>query len=391
MDQEVYQLLCDCEAYEDAKTWNTFRRKNRKKHIDLCHAYLSEKTFKQFNFKGIDFTGADLSQSTFEECAMEKCHFEDIRAFGIKFIASSLVSSSFYKVSFSTAKFIDTDLRYVNFAEARLHQSLVEKCQCMDSLFQQSSIKGTDFIESNFSHSDFTGAEILSTVLNSSNFMASIVSGDTIFWNCYYDKKTDFTGVGLAGCRIEPSLLSSFQCNIRRIWWSNWYEEKKKSRIQMPKAEEHKSLSSFLNSFMMFVRSLVKHIINGVVKLFWWTTDYGSSTIRLLSVFVGITLFFAGLYLLLPHVTNDVLLNESEISLLSISRAIYFAVIIMTSVGFGDISAAETSILGHVVMLVQALIGYILLGAFLVRIGILFQGEFPVSQTKDRPKDDRNI
>merc|ERR1711879_364183 len=132
-------------------------------------------------------------------------------------------------------------------------------------------------------------------------------------------------------------------------------------------------------------------IVNGIVKSFWWITDYGSSTIRLLMVFSGITLIFAALYLWVPELTNDPVLNTYPFSLITLVRALYFAVITMTSVGFGDIVASPTAVWGHLVMMLQSLLGYILLGAFLVRIGILFQGEFPVSQIRERPKDDRNL
>jgi len=391
MEQEVYNLLCECADAGDAQAWNTYRRKNRKKQIDLSNAYLSEKHFKQFNFKGVDFTGADISQSTFEKCAMEKCHFEDIRGFGVKFVASSLVSSSFYQVSFSTAVFLDCDIRYVNFVEAKIHQSRFEACKCENSLFHRTSIRGTDIKYSDLSHSDFTGAEILSTVLNGSDFIACIVSGDTLIWNCYYDKGTNFTGVGLSGCRIEPSLLSSFQCNIRRIWWSKWYEEKKaKNKPALP-ADDEVRQSFLINRILTATHNLGKYLVNGIVKLFWWITDYGSSTVRLLMVFTGITLTFAMLYLWVPELTNDPILHTRPLSALTVIRALYFAVIIMTSVGFGDIVASPTLIWGHLVMMMQSLLGYILLGAFLVRIGILFQGEFPVSQTRERPIDDKNL
>jgi hypothetical protein len=56
----------------------------------------------------------------------------------------------------------------------------------------------------------------------------------------------------------------------------------------------------------------------------------------------------------------------------------------MTGLGFGEINANPTSYIGHIVILVQSLMGYILLGAFLVRIGILFQGEFPVSSIRKK-------
>lgn len=49
----------------------------------------------------------------------------------------------------------------------------------------------------------------------------------------------------------------------------------------------------------------------------------------------------------------------------------------MTSVGFGDIYANGTSVFSYLIISIQILIGYVMLGALLVRLGILFQGGLP--------------
>ncbi|HOO28264.1 MAG TPA: ion channel, partial [Lachnospiraceae bacterium] len=134
-------------------------------------------------------------------------------------------------------------------------------------------------------------------------------------------------------------------------------------------------------------KGLIDLIMDFVVRFFWWITDYGSSTIRLISVFLIATLGFAVVYALNPQVTNDIVLNESSNPLLVFIRALYFSVIIMTGLGLGEINAYEASYIGHIIILIQSLSGYILLGAFLVRIGILFQGEFPVAAVRKKEGD----
>jgi hypothetical protein len=54
-------------------------------------------------------------------------------------------------------------------------------------------------------------------------------------------------------------------------------------------------------------------------------------------------------------------------------RAFYFSVVTMTTLGFGDIPANPLSWEGHVLVMIQVFLGYILLAAFVTRMAILFQ------------------
>jgi hypothetical protein len=54
-------------------------------------------------------------------------------------------------------------------------------------------------------------------------------------------------------------------------------------------------------------------------------------------------------------------------------RALYFSVVTMTTLGFGDLHAAPQSIAGHGLLTFQVLLGYVILGALVTRFSILFQ------------------
>lgn len=381
----VYEFLEKCVNDKNSGEWNTYRRKNRKLEISLNGLKFQKWDVDSFNFKGITFQGADFSESTFSNCMFDQCRMDELQAFGVTFTNCSFVSTNLQNGNYVTSVFRDCDMRYADFSKGRIHQSKMESCKAENGFFKNMSIYDTSLGGSVFANADFSSTEIRNVDIYGSNFTAITVDGATVIWDCYYDRDTNFTGVGLNSCRVEPVLMSSFQCNIRRIWWKDWYADKLDTT--------HEYFKEFVNHPLKRLgRMLVGigfFIMTWVVKLFWWITDYGSSTIRLILVFIATATFFATMYTVFPHITNDAILNYSNDHLLVFSRSVYFSVIIMTGLGFGEIAASSTIFMGHIIILIQSLIGYILLGAFLVRIGILFQGEFPVAPVRKRKDPNR--
>jgi voltage-gated potassium channel Kch len=61
-------------------------------------------------------------------------------------------------------------------------------------------------------------------------------------------------------------------------------------------------------------------------------------------------------------------------------HALYFSVVTMTTLGFGDVHANPASPAGQVLLMLQVLLGYVLLAALVVRLGILFTSEGPAGE-----------
>lgn len=381
-NEDLVDLLKETGKFGDFVKWNDFRKKNRKLTLVFEQEDFSHLNFDKFNFQKITFKNCDLQGSIFSKTSLNNSNLEESNLFGSFFKECFLVSSNLSKCVFSTSNFEDCDMRFVNFKESQVHQAHFERCRMMNSIFLDASINDSNILACDLSTSDFRGCEVLKTDLSATNFTASYVDGKTIFWDCFYDIETNFTGVGLTSCRIEPVLSSSFSCNIRRFWWKEWY---KKNKI-FSKQYLNSFLKNPISNFFDFFNFLSKRIMTFVVKMFWWITDYGSSTIRLLTVFAIITFAFTLIYINVPEMTSDEILNNSNDINLVFFRGLYFSIIVMTSVGFGDINAFSQSAISHFIISAQALSGFILLGAFLVRIGILFQGEFPVSSERKRER-----
>ncbi|HEG44493.1 MAG TPA: hypothetical protein ENH94_10645 [Phycisphaerales bacterium] len=76
-------------------------------------------------------------------------------------------------------------------------------------------------------------------------------------------------------------------------------------------------------------------------------SDYGISTKRLMGWFFGLALAFACVYWLWPRF---VMVNGGDDTIRNFVHALYFSVVTMTTLGFGDIAANPDSWVGQVVL-----------------------------------------
>ena len=114
---------------------------------------------------------------------------------------------------------------------------------------------------------------------------------------------------------------------------------------------------------------LLKHL---TVLPFWWVSDYGRSTVRIIVIFFVLAVLFAGIYYCFP----DCLTVRGE-KLTSFLHAIYFSIVTMTTLGFGDIYANPKSPAGQILLIFHVLLGYILLAVLVTRLAVLFTADGP--------------
>jgi len=123
-----------------------------------------------------------------------------------------------------------------------------------------------------------------------------------------------------------------------------------------------------------------------LVRWFWWISDYGISTGRLVGVFLILALGFAAVYSSAASLCPPGIISNLEVQphlplwhyfILLTLRPVYFSVVTMTTLGFGDMHANPVSILGHVLLTLQVLSGYVLLGALVTRFAVLFTAGGP--------------
>ena len=231
-----------------------------------------------------------------------------------------------------------TKLQGANLENAKLQGAELHRIKLQGANLQFANLQGATFFEANLQ-----GANLHFAKLQGAKFMGAIVNGSTNFLGCEIDENTDFSETALENTRIESGTKYRLKYNIRRMKWKDWY---KKHRFrQWP------------------------------VKLFWSISNYGISTLRITIWFFILAIAFALVYYFVPGLIKDLHGTGNWYS--DLVRACYFSVVTMTTLGFGDMFANKQSMTGHILLMVQVIWGYVLLGALVTRLAVLFTSDGP--------------
>jgi len=249
----------------------------------------------------------------------------------------------------------EADLRYAHMEGADLGIANLKGAELWDAHLEGARLYATHLEGADLRNAHLEGTNLDSVHLEGANFTASVVDGSTLFWHCKVDRKTDFRGVGLDACRIDEGTKYLLEYNKRRLNWEDWY-----------KGESGK----------LWVWKMRRLLISPV-RLFWFLSDYGRSTIRILLVFLALAIIFAVAYWAKP---DCVMINGQVGGFHNFLHSLYFSVITMTAPGFGDIAANPQSSFGQLLVMLQFFCGYFLLGAIVTRLAILFTAGGPAGR-----------
>ena len=256
---------------------------------------------------------------------------------------------------------------------------LLEGADLIGAHLEGANLKGVHLKGAFLKSAHLKGAKLHTADLRSTRAHAAHVDASTLITDCNIDRKTDFSLVGLDSARIDPGLKGLLEYNIRRKAWEKWYWEG--CDLRSPET---------VPPWQRYPRQLV--------RLFWWASDYGRSTKRVIYSFFILSVLFAALYVALacvapPGPVLNLLTSEvprgTEAVIVPVPgwlvpfRALYFSIVTMTTLGFGDMYAHPESLVGHVLLTIQVILGYVLLGALVTRLNILFTTGGPTPRFAD--------
>jgi len=310
-DPKQLALLKKCSEKKDMTEWNNWRKDHPDEEIWLQRAFLQNAFLEEAGLWRAHLEGANLWLADLKRASLGGAHLE----------GADLKIGSLENVCLNCAHLEQANLAYAH-------------------------IEGAEFTEGH---------------LDGAVFIASVVDGSTLFWGCSVDRKTDFRGVGLEGCRIDEGTKYLLEYNKRRLNWEDWYiGQSEKKWVQK-----------------------MRQFLTCLVRLFWCMSDYGRSTIRILVVFFALAIVFAVAYWAKP---DCVMVNGQVGGLRNFLHALYFSFVTMTTLGFGDIAANPQSSCGQVLLMVQVFCGYFLLGAIVTRLSILFTAGGPAGRFSKKGK-----
>ncbi|MBA7486763.1 hypothetical protein ES707_22324 [subsurface metagenome] len=385
--QQEYDLLKSCSDKKDVTEWNEWREKNPKEAIwlqgaDFCNSYLEGARLEHAHLEGANLAGANL-----QDCTLILAHIEGANLGKVHLERANLACAKL-----QGAFLFEANLVGANFDMANLQSANLQGANLEGAFIPLANLKGADLIRANLQDAQLVGANLQGAILREANleganFETAVVDGETLIWNCKvnrYSKNkhfTNFEGVGLGSVRINPGTKQLLEYNIRRKSWEEWYKGKSKNKCA----------------------TKMRWFATIPIRWFWSISDYGRSTGQIILWFFMLAISFATIYFVwgaidyyLREVTNEPgivkklfigiqtkgAMSEVYYSLMIYFRAVYFSVVTMTTLGFGDMYANETRWgcewwFGHLLLILQVIMGYVLLGALVTRFSILFKAGGP--------------
>jgi len=235
--------------------------------------------------------------------------------------------SQLKRPNFPRGDFREAISRGVSFTGAHLEGACFWEAHLEGADFRNAHLEGAEFLMAHLE-----GVIFLETHLERARFEYAIVDGETLFIENSIDKNTNFTGTALSSTRIDPSLRTRLERNIREMQWRNWYDS-----------------------------TLFARLLTPFVQLFWWVSNYGTSCKRCLLSFGGLILFaFVINFVLTQHLSPDI--------------AELFANTVLALFGVGDPGLEGIARLWQVVYVIS---GYFLLAVLISRFAIMFQNMSP--------------
>ena len=338
--QEQYDMLKRCSDKNDMTEWNQWRKNNpvedvllEKANLQRFHlqdTYLSEANLQGALLSRANLQGADLRRANLEGAILPEANLQ-----GADLCWADLQSANLFQANLQGA-----DLKWANLEGARLFRANLQGASLLEANLKKTNIKGADIQEADFSR--------------------AIVDGETLIWKCNINRKTKFEGVGLGNIRIYPDERQLLEYNIRRSNWEEFYKWKDWDKVK-PERERNKAVKALFQ----------------LVKLFWTMSDYGRSTVWVICWF----LWFAAIFAVVYHLWPGCLTVDTEVGkLLGLFHSVFFSVVKMTTLGFGDIHANPNSWSGQLLLMIQVLLGYVMLGALVTRFAVLFTAGGPAGK-----------
>lgn len=354
LDQNQYNMLKRCSEKKDMTEWNEWRKKNPDADIQLRGAI-----FKGFFLEGVNFIKANVRHQENEEINytgevhLEKSNFEWANLKGGWFANAILKKAVFWSV-----KANDADFHGTNLEEADLSVATLQNCRFNDAILIDSYILSSHLEGATFTDAKLMGCHVRYSIVDAATQFLRVAVNK-------FDKDrlfTDFEGTSLANVRIDPGTRQLLEYNIRRNNWERWYKGYSGKKW----------------------RELGHKFITSPVRLFWFISDYGISTTRIMLTFLVSAIAFAFIYFLY---SDCVMVNGVVGNMRGFVHALYFSVVTMTTLGFGDIAANPDSWFGQIVLMFQVILGYALLGTLVTRFAVLFIGGGPAGEFKERDKE----
>ncbi len=287
---------------------------------DLRGANLSGADLRNVDLSGRDLSGiklfnADLRGANLQDTNLENAEFSTANLEGANFDGARCKRAGFGRANLSKASMFRADLERATLTQANLENANLSCTNMHHCRVREANLSGADFTEADLRH-----AELSLSIIH----------------------KANFTNADLRHARLR--MMRKFKSatwigvDIRDVNFSGAYLMRREIVDQ-----------NFIKEFRTYSK------LTGILYYPWlWTCDCGRSMFRWCCCIGLLLILFAGIYTLVGIDYGD---YQTVLS------PLYFSVVTLTTLGFGDV--APNCIGGQIVVMTEVSIGYIMLGGLL--------------------------
>ena len=241
------------------------------------------------------------------------------------FSRANLTGASMCRGGFSEAVFVSATMDKVKGSEAFL-----EGASFMGARLVGATLEGANLSMTRWSEANLSGADLSSTNLS----------------------QADLSGVNVRGARFDDADLSLARLSrVAGFRYANW--------IGVDSDALDQRGAGFVHDFIQDQNFLAEYRSQGptyewTYRLWWLTSDCGRSVMRWALCSSALAILFAAAY---TQVSVDYGEHETPLS------PLYFSVVTLTTLGFGD--ALPATMAAQVVVMCEVILGYMMLGGLL--------------------------
>lgn len=272
-----------------------------------------------------DLRGADLSNQNLSNADLRGAHLEGAILDGTELYGADLTDADLTGVHATGAGFGSANLRGAVFQGASLEGAVFTQADLRGASFQTASLAGARFVTADLRRADFARADLTDASLQDAR-LDHAGFRDANLENAVFTGAMGYTTVNWIGVNVLDANLHGAHLFRRHVMDALYLHE-------------------FRNQSQA----------NRVIYALWWvTSDCGRSLLRWTTFTFLLAMFFAGVYSVLPIDFGD---NETWLS------PIYFSIVTLTTLGFGD--ALPTTVAGQVAVMAEVVTGYVMLGGLI--------------------------
>ncbi len=286
---------------------------------DLRGVDLAGRDLSRADLRGADLTGANLSGAILFQAKLDGATFT-----GASLVGAVLVEAHGDQVGFGGADLCHADLSAARFPLASLTSAKLRSADLRGAHLPGARLYDADLTDADLARVHLHGGELVQCEVSGASFRDADLSGSRLRGLAGY-QQADWIGADLRNTHMAgASALRSF-------------------------AQDQNFLEEF------YTRSMGHRIAYG---LWWLTSDCGRSFVRWGLWTSLLAVFFGALYAQLPIDYGD---HPTALS------PLYFSVVTLTTLGFGD--ALPTDVPGQLVVIAEVVCGYVMLGGLLAILG----------------------